>query len=394
MPWRVSGVVEQRKRFVQEYESGLWKLAELCRIYEISRPTGYKWLDRYQQEDEEGLWDRSRAPLRHPNQTPAWIEERIIELRREHPRWGPRKLLGYLEERKKKTAWPATSTIGELLKREGLIIPRKVRRKTPPYTQPLAQAEKANHTWCGDFKGWFRTADGERIDPLTLSDACSRYLLRCQAVEKANTEQVLGIFEAAFREYGLPWVVRTDNGPPFASRAIAAISRLSLYLMKLGVIPERIQPGHPEQNGRHERMHRTLKAETASPPASHRRAQQRAFDRFRREYNEERPHEALQQKTPSSCYAASPRPYPVRVKEPEYDSNLHVRRVQKHGEFNWKHQHVFISEVLAGEAIGLEPFNDRYFKIYFAAFPLGLFDSHKICVTPLPPEEQKQQHQP
>ena len=384
--------MDQRRKFVEEYESGLVTMAELCRIYEISRETGYKWVKRYQQLGWEGLQDLSRAPQRHPNQTAAELEERILDLRRKHPRWGPCKLQGYLCEKYHQKKWPVASTMGELLKREGLIIPRKVRRKTPAYTQPFADAQEPNQVWCMDFKGWFRTGDGERIDPFTLSDACSRYLLRCQVVEKTDTKQVRGILEAAFREYGLPMRIRSDNGAPFASRAIAGISPLSVYLMKLGIVPERIRAGHPEQNGRHERMHRTLKEETTCPPAANRRAQQKAFHRFRREYNEEHPHEALGQKTPASCYQASWRSYPARIREPEYGSAMQVRRVNLRGGFSWKHENVFLTEALIGEAVGLEPVDERYFTIYFAQFPLGRFDSQQMQVEPLRRPKKGQQH--
>ena len=222
-----------------------------------------------------------------------------------------------------------------MLEREGLTRHRKQRRKVAPYTQPLQAATEPNRIWCADFKGWFRTRDGERIDPLTITDAHSRYLIRCQAVEMTDTARVQAIFEAAFRECGMPWAMRTDNGPPFASRAIAGLSRLAVWCMKLGIVPERIAAGHPEQNGRHERMHRTLKAETASPAAANRRAQQRAFDRFRREYNQERPHEALGMQTPAAVYVPSAREYPARVPEPEYGSALWVRRVDCTGT-SWK----------------------------------------------------------
>lgn len=376
--------MDQRKKFVEEYESGLVTMAELCRMHEISRETGYKWMKRYELQGWEGLEDLSRAPERHPNQTAPQVEERILDLRREHPRWGARKLQAYLQEKYSRRKWPAASTIGDLLKREGLIMDRKVRRKTPPYTQPFAEAKEPNQVWCMDFKGWFLTGDGERVDPFTLSDASSRYLLRCQAVEKTNSEQVRGILEASFREYGLPQRIRSDNGAPFASRAIAGLSRIAVYLMKLGIVPERIQAGHPEQNGRHERMHRTLEEETARPPAANRRMQQRAFHCFRKEYNEERPHEALGQKTPASCYRPSTRSYPARIGEPEYGSSMQVRRINLRGGFSWKHEKIFLTEALIGEAVGLEPVDERYFTIYFAQFPLGRFDSQQMQVEPLP----------
>lgn len=382
MPWKASSVVEERTRFVLEYERGDRSMAELCRIYAVSRQTGYTWWERYCGAGLEGLRDLRRAPRRHPNQTPAAVEQEVLELRQEHMRWGPRKLKAVLERDGRRR--PAASTIGAMVARAGLVVPRKLRRRVPPYTQPFAIASEPNRVWCADFKGWFRTRDGERIDPLTISDAHSRYLLRCQASDKTDSRCAQAIFEAAFREYGLPESLRSDNGAPFASRAIAGLSRLSVWWMKLGIRPERIEAGHPEQNGRHERMHRTLKQETASPPAANRRAQQRAFDRFRREYNHQRPHEALDMQTPGSLYSLSPRPYPARVREPEYDSALEVRRVQHRGEFSWKHQDVFLSETLIGERIGLEALDDCYWCVYFSEFPIAVFDSRQLLTFALP----------
>src|SRR6478609_6729503 len=249
------------------------------------------WLRRYRAASWEGLLEQSRARRRHDNQTPEKIEEMVLDLREAHMSWGPRKLKRVLEREEPGRKWPAASTIGALLKREGMVVARRKRRRTAPYTEPLAHADGPNRVWCADFKGWFRTGDGERIDPLTISDAHSRYLLRCQAVEKTDTARVQAIFEAAFREYGLPQAIRTDNGAPFASHAIAGLSRLSVWWIKLGIVPQRIEAGHPEQNGRHERMHRTLKEST--PPRANRRAQQQSFDQFREEYNQVRPHQAL-----------------------------------------------------------------------------------------------------
>lgn len=380
-------MVEERTRFVIEHEDEQYTMTELCRIYGISRETGYEWLQRYREGGLKALEDLGRAPRRHPNQTPEAIEQAVLELRRWHMTWGARKLKCRLERDHPGSRWPAASTIGEMLARAGLVVARKKRRRTPPYTQPFASADAPNRVWCADFKGWFRTQDGTRIDPLTISDAHSRYLLRCQAVRKMDSPRVQAIFEAAFREYGLPEAIRSDNGAPFASRAIAGLSRLAVWWMKLGIVPERIAPAHPEQNGRHERMHRTLKQETASPPAANRRAQQRAFDCFRREYNQERPHEALDMRTPSALYLPSPRAYPARLPAPEYGSAMRVRNVQKHGEFVWKHQHVFLSEVLWGERIGLLPVDDRFFTVYFATFPIARFDSRRLKALPLPKRE-------
>ena len=392
MPWKVSGAVEKRRQFVEEWLSENWTMTELVRLrMELHLPGDVRnpRLDISDEERMEGLEATSvvRLALSCINQTSRAIEQQIVELRHEHMRWGPRKLQVVLKRQQPDVNWPAASTMGELLHREGLIIPRKKRRRTDPYTAPFASASEPNRVWCGDFKGWSRTQKGERIDPLTISDACTRYLLRCQAVEKMDTVRVQAIFEACASR----GVLTAAAGDPhrqrwcLASRAIAGLSRLALWWMKLGIVPERIQAGHPEQNGRHERMHLTLQQETMSPMAANRRAQQRRFDQFRCEYNQQRPHEALGMRTPDSCYTASPRPYPARVCEPEYDTRLLVRRVHLRGQFSWKHDDVFVSETLMGERIGLEPIDDRWYTIYFAEFPLGRFDSRTRTVHRLPP---------
>jgi len=384
MPWKTSSVMEEKLRFVFEYQQRQRTMTELCQRYEISRETGYVWLRRYQAVGLEGLREKSRATQRHGNQTSAEIEQMVLELREAHSRWGPRKLKRVLEDNEPGRVWPAASTIGALLKREGLMAGRRKRRRTAPYSEPLAHADGPNRVWCADFKGWFRTGDGERIDPLTITDAHSRYLFRCQAVEKTDTARVQAIFEAVFREYGMPEAIRTDNGAPFASTAIAGLSRLAVWWMKLGIVAERIAAGHPEQNGRHERMHRTLKQETAQPPAANRREQQRVMERFRQEYNQVRPHEALGMRTPAAVYELSPRSFPAHVPEPEYPDTMLVYRVQQKGYFRWKRQEVFLSEVLWGEPVGLLPIDDSWFTVYFAQVPIARFDSKQLRVTPLP----------
>jgi putative transposase len=302
MPWKASSVMEEKLRFILEYERDEQTMSELCSSFGISRETGYVWLRRYRELGKLGLVEMERGAQRHPNQTPWEIEQLVLELRQTHMGWGPRKLKRVLQRDEPGRRWPASSTIGEMVKRAGLVVARRKRRKTAPYSAPLAHADGPNRVWCADFKGWFRTGNGERIDPLTISDAYRRYLLRCQAVGKTDTLRVRAIFEAAFREYGLPQAIRTDNGAPFASTALAGLSRLAVWWIKLGIVPERIAAGHPEQNGRHERMHRTLKQEAATPPAEDRRGQQRELDRFRQEYNQVRPHEALGMETPASVY--------------------------------------------------------------------------------------------
>lgn len=388
MPWNVSGVLEKRKDFVCDYESGDWTLSELCRMYGISRVTGYAVLRRWREGGEAGLEERSRAAVRHPNQTPEKVEGRVLELRREHPLWGPRKLKKVLEGRCPRLMIPAASTIGAMLSREGLTHGRRKRRHVEPYTQPFVAASQPNDEWACDFKGWFRTGDGRRIDPLTITDSCSRYLLRCQAVEKSDTERVQAIFAAAFREYGMPWAMRSDNGPPFASCAVGGLSRLAVWWIKLGIVPQRIRAGHPEQNGRHERMHRTLEQHTAAPAAAESRSQQRAFDGFRREYNEVRPHEGLEMRTPASVYRSSTREFPERVPEPEYGAGMKERRVFPHGQFFWKGRDVFLSKVLASERVGLLPIDDRYQRIYLAWHPVARLDTHTLRVEKLWEEDR------
>ena len=375
--------MQEKLRFMLEYERDEVTMKELCHRYDISRETGYVWLRRYRAYGLEGLLELNRAPARHPNQTPSAVERAVLELREAHMGWGPRKLKRVLERDQPGRPWPTTSTIGELVKRAGLVVPRKKRRKTEPYSEPLAHANGCNRVWCADFKGWFRTRDGTRIDPLTISDAYSRYLLRGQAVEKTDSERVRAIFEATFREYGMPEAIRTDNGAPFASTAIGGLSRLAVWWIKLGIVPERIEAGHPEQNGRHERMHRTMKQEVAMPPAEDWRAQQRVLDRFRQEYNEVRPHEALEMQTPSAVYEPSAREYPARVPEPEYPETMLVRSVHKTGCFTWKKYNVFLSEVLWGERIGLLPMEDDWFTVYFAQVPVARFTSRWHRVLPL-----------
>lgn len=376
--------MEEKLRFVFEYQQGQRTMTELCQHYEIARETGYVWLRRYQAMGLEGLKEKSRARQQHGNQTPEETEEMVLDVREAHMSWGPRKLKRVLERDEPGRKWPAASTIGEMLKREGLVVARRKRHKTPAYTEPLAHADGANRVWCADFKGWFRTGDGERIDALTITDAHSRYLLRCQAVDKMDTERVQAIFEAAFREYGLPEAIRTDNGAPFASRALAGLSRLAVWWMKLGIVPERIEAGHPEQNGRHERMHRTLKQETAMPAAANRRAQQRAMDKFRAEYNQVRPHEALGMETPAAVYQVSARRFPTVLPQVEYPETMLVYTVQQKGHLRWKKHDVFVSEVLWGERIGLLPLDQHCYTVYFAQFPIARFDNRQAYLTPLP----------
>ncbi len=367
--------MEQRRDFVEKWRLGQEDFAELCRRYGISRQTGYKWVKRYEAEGGSGLEEHSRAPHHSPQAMSAEVAGQVIELRQQHPRWGPRKLRAYFKNQEPDRNWPASSSIGGLLRREGLARSRRLRRRTPRYSEPLAHAAGPNQVWCADFKGWFLCSNGERCDPLTISDAYSRYLLRCQAVEKSDGAHVRGIFEAAFRECGLPEAIRTDNGPPFAAAAPAGLSRLGMWWLRLGIRHERIEPGCPEQNGRHERMHQTLKQETAMPPAANLRRQQEAFQRFQDEYNQQRPHEALEYRTPASVYRASPRAYPARLPELEYPDGAQMRKVADNGLMYWKCRRLFVSKVLSGEWVGLVPSEQDFFEVYYGPVLLGWFDA-------------------
>jgi transposase InsO family protein len=298
--------------FISDCLRGEEPMTVLCERYGISRETGYVWRRRYDAEGPAGLEERSRAPLRHGASTAAELVVRIIEARQRKPYWGPKKLRATLAEQDACAAWPSLSTIAEILRREGLSQPRRRRRRSLTVERPFAEITAANDAWCIDFKGWFRTADRTRCDPLTVSDAYSRYLLGLQIVAPV-TEAVEPAMDRLFHDFGLPRAIRSDNGAPFASVGAGGLSRLSVKWAKMGIALERIYPGQPQQNGRHERMHGTLKAQTCAPPAATPAEQQERFDEFRAEFNDDRPHEALGQRPPKQFYAPSLRPYPRRL---------------------------------------------------------------------------------
>ena len=366
--------MDERVRFIAGLHSGLG-MGEACQSYGISRKTGYKWLERYKVEGPAGLAERSRAPHRMPWAIDDETAEMLIDARCRHPSWGPRKLLAWLERRHRSRQFPAASSVGELLRRRGLVKSRNRRPRASPHVSRPGRFDEPNDTWCADFKGWFRTGDGKRCDPLTISDGHSRYVLGCQIVKRPTYVHVQAQFKRIFEEHGLPVAIRTDNGPPFASTGAGGLSRLAIWWLKLGITPDRIEPGRPEQNGRHERFHKTLKAGTASPPASNPTSQQRRFDRFIREYNEERPHEALDNDTPASRYSSSPRPYPRSLPDIEYPAEYLVRSIRLRGNLKWRGHLVFVSESLAGERVGLEPLDNDQWLLHFASLPLGVLDN-------------------
>jgi putative transposase len=380
MPWSETSPMDQRIQFIADYQRGVFTMTELCGRFGISRKTGYKWLTRYEDEGPEGLLERSRRPRTCPHETPLRIELALIEARRHHPTWGAKKLLSIIGRRHRQWRLPAPSTASLILKRHGLISPRRRRARPGHPGRPHTPMTAPNEIWSGDFKGHFRTRNGLYCYPLTVADGFSRFLLACKALPAPAHEGTRAGFLRLFREYGLPHIIRTDNGAPFATTAIGRLSRLSVWWIRLGIFPELIEPGHPEQNGRHERMHRTLKAETTRPPAPTRSSQQLRFNRFRREFNNDRPHEALGQETPASFYHPSTRSLPRRLPPTEYPGHYEVRLVSNNGGIRWNSNWVNVSQVLAQEFVGLEEIDNGLWDVYFGPLKLGRLDErdHKI----------------
>ena len=384
MPWRETSPMLQRLEFVREYHTELLTMTELAAQYGISRKTGYKWLAQYEAPGPLGLCDRSRRPHHSPQATDADVVEALIALRRRHPRWGAKKLLAVAARRDGTRAWPSRSTVCTWLKQHGLVAPRR-RRVRSPHTpaSPLPPMTAANQVWTTDFKGEFRTGDGVYCYPLTLRDGFSRFVLRCDAFLGRTTAATRDRFERAFQEYGLPERIRSDNGGPFASPGLGGLSQLSVWWMRLGIIPERIAPGHPEQNGSHEQFHSVLKAETARPPAPNCTAQQQRFRRFIREYNEERPHEALHDQPPASCYEPAHRSLPARVPPVDYAGHMEVRLVSSNGCLSWKSEPLFVATALAGEYVAFEEVDDGLWTLWFATVALARYDERHRSIHPI-----------
>ena len=375
VPWNEMSPMDQRQAFVWEWTREWTTKTELCARYGVSRKTGYKWVARYRTGD--GVRERSRRPRSCPHEIPAAIVQRILAFRRAHRRWGPKKLLHELHARAPDVPWPARSTVSLILKRHGLSAARGRRRRAGPARAALTAMDAPNAVWAIDFKGPFRTGDGVRCYPLTITDGYSRFLLGCDACVHPSGAETRRALERVFRTYGLPGVLRSDNGAPFAGTGLARLSRLSVWCIRLGVRPELIQPGAPQQNGRHERMHRVLKEETACPPAASRAAQMRRFRRFRHYYNCTRPHEALGQAYPASLYAPSGRPLPATLPPPVYPATCEVRRVYSSGELSWQGHRIWLSDVLAGEEVGLTEVADGYWSIAFGPVTIGVFDARR-----------------
>ena len=366
MPFATTDPHMERARLVAAFEDGLYSITELAVRFGVSRPTVYKWVSRYHKGGAEALADRSRAPNRSPQQTPPEVEALIVGARRAHPTWGPRKLLPYLARRHPEVSrWPAASTAGSILRRHGLTRTRRPRRiPKHPGTSPLDVAAP-NEVWTADFKGQFKTGDGAYCYPLTVCDAHSRFVLACDGLPSVEQYGTHRQFERLFHTYGLPEAIRTDNGVPFATQAICGLSRLSVWWLKLGISHDRIAPGQPQQNGRHERMHKTLKAETARPPERDMVRQQARFDEWRAEFNGERPHEALDYATPASISTPSRREMPTTLPEPEYPGHFETRWVSRCGTYKWRGRQLFVSQALGHEWIGFEEVADGVWSVWF-----------------------------
>jgi transposase InsO family protein len=385
MPWLETSPMEQRVDFVRELESGLFTMTELAAQYGISRKTGYKWLTRHETEGVLGLQDRSRRPRHSPQATEAALLAALIAVRKRHPHWGAKKLLTVAARQAPTADWPCPSTVSTHLQAQGWIAPRRRRgRPAPLATSGRPVITAANDVWTTDFKGEFLTGDHRYCYPFTLRDGFSRWVLRCDALTAHTLAVTRPCFERAFAEYGLPDRIRSDNGPPFGGPGLGRLSTLAVWWIRLGIVPERIAPGHPEQNGSHEQFHAVLKAETARPPAATARAQQRRFQRFCAEYNHERPHEALAQAVPATRYQPSSRPLPRRLPPLVYPGHAEIRRVDQNGMVSWRRP-LFVSVALAGEAVAFQEVDDGIWTVTFATVVLGRFDERHHRIHPIAP---------
>lgn len=380
MPWNEQTPMDQKTQFLSEYLRDSLSFAELCRRYSISRKTGYKWVSRYETEGGAGLDDRSRRPHVHPRQTPDVIRSAIIRARRLHPTWGAKKLLKVLTNADPDVSWPSRWTVSDLLAREGLVRQRVRRRKPSHPGKPTTVATAPNQLWCADYKGHFKTRDGTYCYPLTVTDAYSRFLIGCLALPSTESAPTQAAFRQWFRRFGLPVAIKSDNGTPFASTALGRISTLSAWWIRHRIRPELIVPGKPQQNGQHERMHRTLKAEATRPPAANLAAQQRAFDAFRHEFNTVRPHEAIDLETPASRYHISERRLPPRPAPLVYPAHFETRLVSTNGGIRWNSKWVAVSTTCAGEHVGLEAVDDAIWDVYFGPIKLGRLLEDKLRI--------------
>ena len=378
MPWKETSPMVERVRFVADHAEGLYGMSELSGRYGISRKTAYKWLRRFEEEGPGGLETRACVAEEVWNRTQEGVEAVLVAFREKHPKWGPKKIRDVLEKREPEEEWPAVSTIAAILKRHGLVQGRRRRKREGHPGPPEGEPEKVNEVWGMDFKGQFRTRDGVYCYPFTVTDLRSRYLLCCDGYLSTEGEGPRKSLERIFREYGLPEAIRSDNGAPFASTGIGRLTRLGVWLVSLGVTRQLIEPGRPDQNGKHERMHRTLKDCVTRPPAANLKRQQRAFDEFQREFNEERPHEALGMKRPAEVYAPSRRPFPETIPPVEYPGHYEVRRVSRNGGVRWNGEWLNVGHALIEQTVGFEEVNDGVWDLHFRKLAIGRFDEREL----------------
>jgi len=380
MPWSQTSPMDQRTQFIADFLREVLSVTELCDLYGISRKTAYKWIERYLRQGPAGLEERSRRPRLSPNRTPDEVTQALLEARRRHPSWGGKKLLTLVHKRHSSWDLPHRSTVCDILSRHGMVPKKRARRRIGHPGKPTSLILAPNDLWSADFKGQFKTGNGRYCYPLTVTDSYSRYLLGCQGLNSTAVEEAKPVFTRLFREYGLPQRIRTDNGVPFATSTLARLSRLSAWWVRLGILPEFIEPGKPQQNGRHERMHRTLKAETTRPAAGSLPAQQRKFNVFIDEFNNERPHEALDQQTPAACYRPSTREMPERIPPFVYPDRFEVRYVSGNGGIRWNRDWVNVSTVCIGEYVGLEEIDNGLWNVYFGPLKLGRLNERHMRI--------------
>jgi transposase InsO family protein len=381
MAWRVAKVEEHRKEFIEKVQAG-GRVATLCNEYQISRKTGYKWINRYSELGDEGLKDKSRCPHSQPGKTDDGLVQKILEIKHRYPSWGPKKVLALLEAHHPEEDWPSDTTVGNILQKNGLVMPRKYRKRIPAKTDPLAHCNAPNDVWSVDFKGWCMTRDQKKCEPLTVIDAYARFILYCAKLHSGKEQDVWKVCEQLFYENGLPKHLRHDNGPPFATTGAGRLSALSVKLIKVGVIPEWIDPGKPYQNGRHERMHRTLNEEGMFPLELTLDEQQMKFMDFIRYYNYERPHEALGQKIPGSVYVRSDRSWDGKLRSPEYGSCYLVKHVRDRGQMSWNGVDIYIGKTLRNEFVGLMEDEKGDWVVYYGPVFLGTIDHTGNFATP------------
>jgi len=379
MPWKETTTMEQKIEFICEWRTGKYTVTELCKNFEISRPTAYKIINRFEKQGYQGLKEQSRTPRKHPNATKENIVKSILKLKKKHPRWGAKKIKKLLFNDFTEKQIPSVVTVHNILKRNGLVCPQKrLRRVKPVY--PIFDPKQCNQVWSADYKGKFLMGNKIYCHPLTIADSKSRFLFTAKGHYKETLKSAKAEFTKVFRKYGIPKQLHTDNGSPFGSvRAIQRFTRLSYWFIELGITPVFSDPGHPEQNGRHERMHRDLKAACAKPSAYDLKAQQRRLNHFVKEYNHIRPHEALAMETPASMHNFSTRPFPEKIPHFDYNTNLKVLKVTQNGAIRWKSYYwVYLTAALKGKYVGIEDLGNGIWKVFYRNVFLGFFNEKHL----------------